>query len=486
MPLVDQYGSPIKASSQNSRPSSYAGLYPTIADTNGGGWRPCINDDPCKFLSGYKHALLRNDARWLYTKDGSIAGAIHKKATYAIGQAWEPFYCGDDDEFRVRSKQLMDQWIRSCDVSGRFSWDEVLWMASTKLDVDGDMFIATASDRFGLPKLQIIEAHGVNGNVEGKITTGPFAGMNMVGGVVHDSLLTPIAYCIDPAKKIYVPAQSVYHLFEPKWPSQIRGIPALSHGLLDWYDISEIRGNELTAQRALSSLSIIESNDTGMAEQSAASALGSGSTNIAGLAVKEFYKGMIQHVKSGNKIEAFTSDRPSPAWQGFMEHVMRSAFNGLGLPYEFGFDSSSLGGAAVRGMVGEVNRAIRARQNTLWKAAQWLISYPVSAWIKSGLLKPVPDWDKWDFNYPASYSVDVGRDRQNAREDFILGLTSLSELFAENGTTVERVANQRADDHLTIKKVAETKGVPIEVLLDTRQVMTGPDDPVTSAEEINR
>ena len=482
MAIVDQYGRPIKADvGARSRRS----MYPSISEHTGQYWSHYSGQDAKTFLSGYKTEQLRNDARRLYTRDGSIAGAIHKKATYSVGQAWEPFYCGLDEEFREKSKILMERWVANCDVSGRFSWDQMLWMASTKLDYDGDLLIVTANDRFGLPRLQLIEANNINGPNEGKIKDGQFAGMNMSGGVVYDDVYTPIAYCVDAKEKRFVSARSAYHIFEPKWPSQVRGIPALSHGLLDWYDISEIRGNELTAQKMYSTMAIIESDDSGMAEASAAaSSLGGGTSSATpGLAIKEFYRGMIQHVKSGNKIEAFTSDRPSPAWQGFMEHVMRCAFAGLGLPYEFGFDASSLGGAAVRGMVGEVNRTIKSRQNTLWKAAQWLISYPVASWIKAGLLKPVPDWDKWDFNYPSSYSVDVGRDRQNAREDFILGLNSLSELFAENGTTVERVANQRADDWLTINNVSKSKGVPLEVLLDTRQVLVGPADPVSDSEE---
>ena len=72
----------------------------------------------------------------------------------------------------------------------------------------------------------------------------------------------------DPAWNL-VPAGAVIPIYDPRWYSQSRGIPTLCHGILDWYDVGEIRDSTKTTVKALSRVTMMEYNETGRADPGA-------------------------------------------------------------------------------------------------------------------------------------------------------------------------------------------------------------------------
>jgi hypothetical protein len=153
----------------------------------------------------------------------------------------------------------------------------------------------------------------------------------------------------------------------------------------------------------------------------------------------------------------------------------------MDLPFEFAWDSSKIGGAGVRSMVGQVQRAIETRQRVLYRPARQMVLYAVAAYMRRGDIPFVPDWWSWDFAVPAKYSVDMGRDSQNRREDFSVGLQSLTEILQEDGRDTREHLQQRANDYLLAQEISVKNNVPIEFILNPAAKFTDPAGDIAQA-----
>jgi hypothetical protein len=165
-----------------------------------------------------------------------------------------------------------------------------------------------------------------------------------------------------------------------------------------------------------------------------------------------------------------------------MEHLTRSALMGMGLPYEFAWDSSKIGGAGVRSMVGQVQRVVETRQHAMEGPAKAILLYAVASYMRRGDIPFAADWWNWDFSYPALYSVDIGRDSQNRREDFAVGIRSLHGILAEDSIAVRDHLNQRASDYMLAKEISDAQGIPMEWLLNPNKVQPAPEIVAAPAE----
>lgn len=495
--------------STNANPSQSfsktAYQYPISSDSQFRGWRPQLDREAWATLPQVRHRAMISDGRYIYAGNGSVAGAVRKKADYTIGWSWFPRYTGRDARFREIAEKVINGWVNTCDLRGAgFDWQTGLRLASMALDRDGDCFaVMTIDPETQGPRIQWLEAHRVGTPYEftsylGKMSLVP-AGPNTKGyegrrvscGIIYDDDQRPLGYNVYPWQMLYgtippwhiLPADSVIHIYDPEWHSQTRGIPSIVRAILDWYDISETVGAEKIAVKLHSKLTMIETNETGRREIGR-EALGTGKVPDPGrgdLQTQTIADGLIRYVKTNGKIEAHESNRPGPAWQGFMEYLARGAFSGMDLPFEFAWDSSKIGGAGVRSMVGQVQRAIETRQRVLYRPARQMVLYAVAAYMRRGDIPFVPDWWSWDFAVPAKYSVDMGRDSQNRREDFSVGLQSLTEILQEDGRDTREHLQQRANDYLLAQEISVKNNVPIEFILNPAAKFTDPAGDIAQA-----
>ena len=468
-------------------------MFPSPGDSSQRGRRPDLDKPTWKMLSQSRQLALLSDARYLYTGSGAIAGACGKLADYSVGWAWQPRYTGSNELFRRIAESRINGWLDNCDVrGGQYEWRSGLRMASVSVDRDGDCFaILTQDEDSGGPRIQWISADRVRGPssfaTAGQLPVVPdlaetkgYAGRRIHCGVIYDDLLRPLGYNLAPMDGSVstdwniIPASSVVPVFDPKWFDQTRGIPSVIAGILNWYDLNEVVTAETIAAKVNSSLALIETNDTGRRELSR-EALGASSLPIAGkqgIQTQAIERGLIRYIKSTGKLEAHKSDRPGNGWLALMEMLTRGGFAGMGLPIEFTWDSSKIGGAGVRSMVGQVQRAVENRQRVLYRPAMQILLYAVASYIEAGEIPPALDWYSWDFSLPPLYSVDMGRDSQNRREDVAMGIRSLRGVLAEDSVDVRTHLSERADDYLIAKAIADDKGVPLTAIWNPDRVQT--------------
>jgi hypothetical protein len=72
--------------------------------------------------------------------------------------------------------------------------------------------------------------------------------------------------------------------------------------------------------------------------------------------------------------------------------------------------------------------AIATKQSILRAAFRNALLYAIGQMIEKGELPFTQDWHAWTFTTPAKFSVDVGRDRQNQREDLAVGSVTLTKI----------------------------------------------------------
>ncbi len=458
------------------------GLYPSSPDTEKRGWRPRLDRDVARLIPRYKHRAMLSDGRHVYAGIGQVSGAVHDKANFVVGSAWIPRYLGTNSEFKAAFAEVMRLWLPTCDLRGQpYDWQRVCWLTSKSLDTDGEVFIALTASENGRPRIQCLESHriGSPGYAEAvPADVAGYAGRRVIDGIVFDEAMRPIAYNLlptdaapyDEPKWNLVPAHAIQHVYDPRWFSQARGIPTLCNGILDWYDIGEIRDAEKTGVKAAARIALLEYNETGRLDPGPAlmAARTAGDPTKVDVHHKLIESGLIRYFKAGNgnKLEAFASGRPGATWEGFMDHLGRSAHRGMDWPIEM-HDMSKLGGASVRAVVGQVQRAVNQRQDALWHPLLGCVLYAVSVCIVRGDLPAVPDW--WDitFSLPPKFSVDVGRDAENRRQDVAMGLRGVDDVFGEEGEAdPDAVFRRRAKIWKLRDEIAQSEGVPPEAIFN--------------------
>jgi len=162
-----------------------------------------------------------------------------------------------------------------------------------------------------------------------------------------------------------------------------------------------------------------------------------------------------------------------------MEHIARGAFSGMDWPIEVAWNMASVGGAAVRAVVNQAQRSVNSRQSVLRSAFRNALLYSIGQMIEAGELPFTQDWAHWTFTTPPKFSVDVGRDRQNQREDLAVGSVTLTQIVNDMGGDTEAHLRIRAKDYKLAQQIAEQEGVPVEVVYEPRA-------PVHLANQVNQ
>lgn len=435
------------------------------------------------FLGNYAQSMDKNvtTSEWrtivnasqkLFWNFGPAQGALQEKSTYVVGRSWLPRFEGEDKEWgKVATDWLVSQFYGVSHVNG-IDFQTGLYLDSLSVDRDGDVFTLYTEARDGYPQFQQIPWHAV-GSRDGKdlIEQGPYRGLRQVNGVILNEYGRPVAFRVlgrTPEEDRDISARNMDFLREPHAPDQTRGLPAFTSAILDLRDLMTVQDYVRQAAKLAAAIGLIEHNEAGVADlgDPAYALQKTGPTN-QGLVGEEVFGGTVRYFRanSGAKLEQLKSEIPSEATNSLMERLLRNALHGAGLPYEFFWDASKLGGASVRAMVAKVNRTVADRQDLIRPVARRRIGYAVSKAIKLGVLPEYrgPDLGgslRWGFTTPPQITVDAGYANSDAREAYKLGMRTLTEILAEGGRTLGDHLDEREREEIEIRTRMERSGLP--------------------------
>ena len=442
-------------------------------------------------MTAYRHRMVLSDSRFIFQSFSSVAGAVKQKANYVYGGSWRLQSLSADTDFALAVEEDFKRLDQSFDLRGfNFSFRKSIWRGSKLIDVDGDFFvILTEQPETGFPKLQFLEAHKVGdwGECrEGYVTDNPaYNGRRIQTGIIVDDYMAPVAYRVkdDSRKQGFqdIPANSVVHFADMEWASQSRGMPTLASGILDWYDLAETRSSQMVKQKVNSSLTLVESTESGMRDIGRnALGIGGGSDDPA---TTYMDSGMIRIIKNGGSLKAHTANDPPEGWMSFSKLIEQSAFYAMGWRREM-LDSSAVGGAGVRGFSADINKSIAARRETLESGYKRLAQYIIAKRAKMGAYNLPKDWWKVSFTKPAEFTVDEGRMRKADLEDLRAGIITATDITERRGDHYDDVILQRAKELAMLKSIAEEYGHDVSELSILTKPGDMPAEPTESEDEV--
>jgi len=411
-------------------------------------------------LTPHVHRELVRRSRYLSKNSGFVREMVGNMAVYSTGDGIRPQAQSEDPGWNRLAEAYFRAWSTRCEITTRFSFEEVQSLVCRGMDVDGEYFIHLTRDRLGIASLQLIESHRIG---EGNIA------MQSFHGITLDEWGAPLSYrVLEDQSSREIPAPSMLHVFEPENATSVRNAPAIQHSINHILDEMELLALEKHAVKDNCDVTRVLKTETGdlnddsdfaIEGQQASAPEG---TNPASL--QQITGGKLVALKTNESLDSFEPKRPSPTFTGFLEHLRRDSALGV-LPYEFAADSSKIGGAGVRLVVAKADRRFSYRQMILIQRfikPVWF--YVIGDAIERGELPPVQGWWKISCVTPRRITVDAGREAQQNRSDVEMGLKTISDHYEELGADFGEELERRARDAKMILETAAKYGVPLEML----------------------
>lgn len=490
--LVDQFGRPLAPR------GGMGNLFRRSRDDNEK--RPSAPNhfaDYAALLSSGRWRELVSESRFQASRT-LVSALVESKAGYVSASGWRPRFEGADAAWGARASEWLAESLRIANIRGpRFTWARS-WRLSTENYVTSSGFfvLLTSWGDTGQPALQFIEAHRIGQRDDQRCIVGPtdalteivdadgrtrrirgaYRGLAINNGIITTPAGTEVAYRIlgaSPDEDQDVSARDLIYVAAPKSYSESRPAPALSASLLDFLALEMAQTAQLDQQIADARRDILEETASGLPP---AGALLTGMTDGSGQGAdtEVVQRGAYRFIKSGNKLTAFSSTRPSDQWMNFDLRVIKRASRAVGWCWEM-LDPEALRGGATRALQDQVNTYILEDFESTAPAVVRCVRYFVAKGIQAGALPAHPEWRRWSIAPPPWFEVD----RNSARidlEEVAAGRVAMSTLAARDGYTMAEVFRQRSADYQLALQVAGLPAAPtpLEVILGNQGSKSAP------------
>jgi capsid protein len=439
------WGSPYEAANWSPRRGAVPGASPSDARN--------------ELTPGVRTELVRK-ARYLHKNSGFVRELVANMAIYSTGDGIRVQAQSGNPEWNRKAEEFFSLWAARCEVTRRFSFAECQSLVCRGMDIDGEYFIHKTRDSEGEPRIQLIESHRIGDEFGSKET---------IDGVGLDAWGAPVFYRVleDGRKVRDLPAEAILHIHEPEWAGGVRSHPTIQHSINHVLDEMELLALEKHAVKDNADVARVLKTARGEIDDNGDFVVGGGNTGGEAsdpVTLQRIVGGKLVALKPDESLDSFQSNRPSPTFTGFLEHLRRDAALGV-IPFEFAADSSKIGGAGVRLIVAKADRRFSFRQLILERRLiQPVWAYVIGDAIDRGLLPPVAGWWKITSVPPRRITVDAGREAQQNRADVEMGLKTLSDHYAELGADFGEEIERRATDAKMILETALKYGVPVDML----------------------
>jgi capsid protein len=408
---------------------------------------------------GIRTELVRK-SRYLHKNSGFMRELVANMAIYSTGDGIRVQAQSPEPEWNRAAEAYFALWSARCEVTRRFSFEECQALVCRGMDIDGEYFVHKTRDSVGEPRIQLIESHRIGDQ---------FGSRETIDGVGLDAWGAPIFYRAleDSGKSRDLPSASVLHIHEPEWAGGVRSHPTIQHSINHVLDEIELLALEKHAVKDNADISRILKTARGELDDNGDFIVGGAAGNndpSDPVTLQKIVGGKLVALKPDESIESFQSNRPSPTFTGFLEHLRRDSALGM-IPFEFAADSSKIGGAGVRLIVAKADRRFSFRQMILERRLiRPVWAYVIGDAIARELLPAVEGWWKMAIVGPKRVTVDAGREAQQNRADVEAGLKTITDHYAELGADFREEIERRGADAKLILETAAKYGVPPEML----------------------
>jgi len=368
-----------------------------------------------------------------------------------------------DDRWRTEIEWEFTKWSKrgQCDVTGRYSFVTFLWLWQEVLARDGEVLVRLVrnwSNRWGFA-LQILEADRLDTTLNTWLENGNRVRM----GVEIDAWERPVAYWmlkdhpgdvwVSPGNKWErILADELIHTFDPWRPHQSRGFTWTHASANELHHVDEYAHAELVAAEDGAKITGHYVQDPEWMDEPEGD-------DDQGVLDERVEAGTARLLPWGTKFEAYDNKHPSTNFAPFTKAALRKVAAGLGPSYNrLAHDLEGVNYSSLRS--GEID------ERDFYKCCQQFVISELldrvgEEWLKcstlTGALRiPPQSYERltyiawlprgWDW-------VDPAKDSKAAREDYDLGIESLSNLIRRRGGDPDEVFRQRAADKAKLEKL---------------------------------
>ena len=425
------------------------------------------------YNSTYERIELIKAGRDLEDNNPIIRSILLKFSQYALGNFRYMSRTGDraiDQSY----EDYWSAWCKKCDFFGRNNFHALSHLALRSVLRDGDVgFVITRQNSIDGQvdpnsdlRLQAVEADRIGGMFDN-----PTSSQEYIGGVRFDQYGRTESY------KVYrrtqgnfytdaqeIPASSFLFIYDPLRLDEVRGRSHLASVINYCKDLAETMDAENLAVKNAAFRIMTISNASGSSDDPA-SYFNQAETDSYGnsMNIENMQRGQINYIPTGSEMKMFESNRPSSAFQGYVDlivHMIALAFN---LPFGFCYDLSKLGGPTVRLEMALASRTFKRWQNILEdRFFDKIKNLVIADGIARGKIPPNSNFTKGKWIYPSDSTIDVGRDSQANISEFKAGLRTAAEVYGAKGEDYEEALRQRAYEVKYAQDLSKEMDVPIE------------------------
>jgi lambda family phage portal protein len=438
-------------------------------DAGGGGrrmkgWNP-PNSGPNRAIKGLPK--IRDRSRDAVRNDWTGAAGVQRWKTNLIGTGIQPrFRAITNHAKRRRYQQLWANWCKQSDADGILNFYGQQALATGSWLESGEVFCRLryrrANAGMAVPlQLQLIEADFVpmldadsySGLPKGnRIRSGielNNSGQRVAYWVYKEHPADGVSTVVDMSQLIRVPADQMLHIFEPKRPGQLRGVPDFAPVLARLRNVADFDDAVLERQKLANLFTLfikkqMPSGDaidplTGMPIK----------TNADGEPLAPLAPGLIQELMPGEEMQFANPPEAGTTYGEYMRQQNMGTAAGQHLPYEvLSGDIKEVSDRTLRVIINEFRRYAEQRQ--------WHIIIPMlcqrvmDAWVDLAVLAgeiargdsedcKAVEWapQGWAYIHPV-------QDATGKKIEIEAGIRSRDSVIAERGDDPEVVDDERA------------------------------------------
>lgn len=377
---------------------------------------------------------------------------------------------------------------KHCSIDGMLSWKEIQTLAIQTIARDGEVLIQKIRNRKTdyFLKLRVLECDHLDISHNKQLGNG----RRIVMGVELDANDRRLAYWLTSrhpgeygnhaqVKRRRVPARDMLHLFITDRPGQIRGVPWVHSSIRRLNMLGGYEEAELVAARIGASKMGFYTSEDGASHAAVDDMAPDGQDYDDRELVEEVEPGMFRELPEGVGFTPFDPQHPTSAFPDFTKAVLRGASSGLNVAYNtLANDLEGVNFSSIRSGVLEEREQWRSLQNWLADVLhddiyqEWLA---LEIDMQGGALNSLPadkistkfstiKWQPrgWDW-------VDPAKDIKAAVDEYNLGSTSLTEIVAKKGKSLDDVFRQRQADDKLAEQYGQTVGQVINQFSQTTE-----------------
>ena len=426
---------------------------------------------------------LMNRARDLDDNFSTIRAILTHFVVHVAGSLSYQARTGDAQLDR-KVEAYLNQWLASCDITGRHTLLSLTQLVLRAVIVDGDCGVVAVRDGDSL-KLQTVTADRI-----GRDTDLDQNDPLYVGGIIVDALGRPQAYRVYQRDKSGrylqyedVTAQNFMHVFVPTRLDEYRGRSVLAACLDDAQDVMDLIEYEKLAARWASTQTGVIKTESGSDDEMASVLRGDKDHFGNEIKLTALEAGRINYLNTGESMEVFqNSNRPAQAFANFVRYLEDRMCRALGTSARVMLDRPSAGPEARK----DLRQAERTFDFWRYQLEQQFLNKAVQLALMdaaaNGILPNDPRIRLGKWQWAGSVSIDAGRDARADIELWRMGLATAAEIYGEQGSDWQASIRQRAIEAAYIRKVANEMDVSVaEVSSGIESIATDPNTaPVAS------